>query len=92
MEELSEGVYRSITDKNSHYVTIPADIDYAVFETMIDDIKNNCELNMFNPALVYFHQRNKILNLVALYSKDCNEEKLPLLAEFLGKEIKRLSI
>ena len=92
LEEISEGVYRSITDKNSHYVTIPADIDYAVFETIIEDIKNNCELNMFNPALVYFHQRNKILNLAALYSKTCNEEKLPLLAEFLNKEIKRLSI
>ncbi len=90
LEELSEGVYRNKGDKNSHFVEIPSDIEYAVFETMIDDIKNNCELNMFNTALVYYHEKDRILDLVALYTHECNEERLPLLAEFLDKEIKRL--
>jgi hypothetical protein len=90
LEQLEEGVYRNINDKNSHFVEIPSDIDYSVFETMIEGIKNNCELNMFNTALVYFHLKDKIMDLVALYSRECDEEKLPLLVEYLDKEIKRL--
>ncbi len=92
LKELSEGVYRSQTDNNSHFVEIPTNIDYDVFETMIDDIKNNCELNMFNTALVYFHKKDKVMDFVALYSKKCNEEKLLLLSEFLSKEIHRLML
>jgi len=90
LEKLDEGVYRDMEDNNAHFVEIPTDIEYSLFETMIEDIKNNCELNMFNTALVYFHRKDKIMDLVALYSRECNEERLPLLAEFLDKEIKRL--
>ena len=90
LEKLDEGVYRNMDDNNSHFVEIPSDIDYSLFETMITDIKNNCELNMFNTALVYFHLKDKILNMAALYSRECNEERLPMLVEFLDKEIKRL--
>ena len=90
LEALGDDVFRDMEDKNTHFVEIPSDIDYSLFETMIDDIKNNCELNMFNTALVYFHVKDHIMDLVALYSRDCNEERLPLLAEFLDKEVKRL--
>ncbi len=91
LEKLEDGIYRNILDKNVHYVKIPTDIEYDVFESMIEDIKNNCALNMFNTALVYLHLRDRIMDLVALYSKECEESRLPNLVEFLDKEIKHLS-
>ncbi len=90
LEELDEGVFRSMHDKNAHFVRIPGDIDYSLFETLIEGIKNNCELNMFSTALVYFHLKDRIMDMVAIYSRECDEERLPTLAEFLEKEIKRL--
>jgi len=90
LEQLDEGVYRNINDKNSHFVEIPSDIDYSLFETMIEGVRNNCELNMFNMALVYFHLKDRIMDLVAIYSRECDEERLPWLVEYLDKEIKWL--
>jgi hypothetical protein len=89
-EKIFDGVYRDMEDMKTHYVEIPSDIDFNLFETMTEDIKNNCELNMFNTALVYFHLKDKVMDMIALYSRECNEERLPVLAEFLDKEIKRL--
>lgn len=90
MERLDEGTFRNAHNPHTHFVEIPSDIEYSEFETMIGDIKANCSLNMFNAALVYLPQREKVMNFVALYSRECNEEKLPQLAAFLEKEITRL--
>jgi hypothetical protein len=90
LEKIGEAVYRNMNDAHVHFVEIPAFVDYPLFETMSEDIKNNCELNMFNMALVYIYSKEKVHNLAAIYSSDCNEERLPLLAEFLHKEIQRL--
>jgi len=90
IEEIEENVFRDRNHKNIHYVKIPADIEFSLFETMIEDIKNNCELNMFSSSLVYFPLKEDILDMVAIYSRDCDEQKLPQLAEFLDKKIKRI--
>jgi len=90
LEKIGEAVFRNMNDSHIHLVEIPAAIDYPIFETMTEDIKNNCELNMFHTALVYMYSKVKIHHLAAIYSTDCNEERLPLLAEFLHKEIQRL--
>ena len=89
LEKLQEKVYRSLYDQHVHFVEISKDIDYSFFENLIEDIKNNCELNMFNTSLVYFHTLDKTIDFVAIYSHECNEERLPLLAEFLEKEMQR---
>ncbi len=89
LEKLQEKVFRSLYDKHVHFVEITTDINYDVFENMVEDIKNNCSLNMFNTSLVYLHQLDKTLNFAAIYSQECNEERLPLLSEFLEKEIPR---
>ncbi len=49
------------------FVDIPCDIEYDIFETLIEDIINNCELNMFNTALVCSLVKNRVMDLVALY-------------------------
>ncbi len=90
LEKLEDGIYRNMVDKNTHFVEISTDIEYDLFESMIEDIKNNCSLNMFHTALVYFHLKDRILDMVALYSKECDESRLPVLVEFLDKEIKHL--
>ncbi|UBM61874.1 hypothetical protein LA303_10705 [Candidatus Sulfidibacterium hydrothermale] len=90
LEKTGEAVYRNMNDAHIHFVEIPSQIDYPVFETMREDIRNNCELNMFHMALIYIYSKEKVHNLAAIYSNACNEERLPLLAEFLHKEIQRL--
>lgn len=90
IEEFEEDVFRDHNNKNIHYVKIPADIEFSLFETMIKDIKNNCELNMFSTSLVYFPLKDDIFDMVAIYSRECDEQRLPQLSEFLDKEIKRI--
>ena len=87
---VDEGIYSDVFDKNRHFVEIPRHIELdqlEEFEKIIDRIKNNCQFNMFNAALVSLARRDRVLNLIAIYSKHCDESKLPEFKYFLDKHI-----
>ncbi len=84
---IDDGIYADINDKNRHFIELTEDIEFDEFETMIENIKNNCNFNMFNASLVYLLQKERILHLVAVYSKHCDEGRLPEFRDFLKKEM-----
>jgi len=82
-----EGIYADVNDKNRHFVELPENIDFDEFETLIGNVKNNCDFNMFNASLVYLLQKERILNMVAIYSKHCDESRLPEFRDYIKKEM-----
>ncbi len=90
IKPINEGIFADVNDKNRHFVEFPPNAlieDYSDFEQIIDTIKNNCQFNMFDVALVTLARRNKVMNLIAIYSHDCDETKLPEFKYYLDKHI-----
>ncbi len=88
--QLADGVYQDAYEKNRYFVTIPKDIEFADFKKMMSDAKNNCDFNMFDASLVYYHEKDGTHDMVSLYSEHCDTSRLPEMKEYLEKEIKIL--
>jgi hypothetical protein len=90
IKPISQGIFSDIFDKNRHFVEIPQHIELnelEEFEKIIEKIKNNCQFNMFNAALVSIARRDRVINMIAIYSKHCDESKLPEFKYYLEKHI-----
>lgn len=87
IKPISEGIFADVNDKNRHFVEFPYSVEFDQFEEMVESIKNNCNFNMFNAALVTLARRDRVMNFIAIYSKDCDEEKLPEFKYYLDKHI-----
>jgi hypothetical protein len=85
IESIGDGIYADLHDKNRHFVEIPILVEYDEFEKLVEGIKNNCKFNMFNAALVSMARRDKVINFIAVYSKHCDESKLPEFKFYLDK-------
>jgi len=88
---LGEGIYQDANEKNRYFVSIPMDIEYAEFKQIISDVKNNCNFNMFDASLAYYHENDCTHDMVTLYSEHCDETRLPEVKAFLEKEIEKLA-
>ena len=88
---LGEGIYQDANEKNRYFVSIPRDVEYDEFKTIINSVKNNCNFNMFDASLVYYHEKDGTHDMVTLYSEDCDETRLPEVKAFLEKEIEKLA-
>ncbi len=88
--KVSDGIYEDANEKNRYFVSISRDIEYADFKRMMVDTKNNCDFNLFDSSLVYYHENDCTYDLVSIYSEHCDEERLPEMKEFLEREIKLL--
>jgi hypothetical protein len=88
METIAPGVWKDLHDKNRHFIELPRLVEeYEVFEQLIEDIKNNCSFNMFNAAKIVMPRRERVINLIAVYSKHCDENRLPEFKEHVDKLI-----
>ncbi len=84
---IEEGVYADVNDTNRHFVSLPENIEFEKFEKIVEQIKNNCGFNMFNAAYASLPRRNRVLNFIAIYSKHCDEKRLPEFKYYLDKHI-----
>ncbi len=85
IRSVGNGVYADLHDKNRHFVKIPVLVDFEEFEKIVKEIKNNCNFSMFNAAQVSMTRREKVINFIAIYSKDCDENRLPEFKKFVDK-------
>ncbi len=87
MTLISEGVYADVNDKNRHFIKLPVNLDFDEFESVVEQIKNNCGFNMFNAAYAMLARRDEMMNFIAVYSKHCDEKRLPEFKYYLDKHI-----
>jgi len=84
---LGEGVYADVNDKNRHFVQLSKDLEFEEFESVVEKIKNNCGFNMFNAAYSLLARRDEVMNFIAIYSRHCDEKRLPEFKYYLDKHI-----
>jgi hypothetical protein len=88
--KMGEGIYKDANEPNRYFVSIAKDIEFDMFKKMMTDTKNNCDFNLFDAALVYYHENDCTHDMVSLYSEHCDEKRLPEMKEFLDREINKL--
>ncbi len=88
--KIGEGIYEDADELNRYFVSISKDIEYSDFLRIMKDTRNNCDFNMFDASLVYYHEKDCTHDMISLYSEHCNEKRLPEMKEFLEKEINKL--
>lgn len=88
--KLDEGIFQDAIEPNRHFISIKKDIDFETFKRIILDTKNNCDFNLFDASLVYYHEDDCTHDLVSVYSEHCDEKRFPELKEFLDREIDKL--
>jgi hypothetical protein len=59
--------------RNRYFVELPYTIGFERFEHLVESIKNNCNINMFNAAPVTLARYDRVMNFIAVCSKDCDE-------------------
>ncbi|RLD91432.1 MAG: hypothetical protein DRJ09_01235 [Bacteroidetes bacterium] len=84
---LENSIYADVNDKNRHFIKIQKSIEFEEFENIVEKIKNNCGFNMFNTAYATLPKRNEVMNFVAIYSKHCDEKRLPEFKSYIDKHI-----
>jgi len=84
---VGDGIFSDVNDKNRHFIELPKSMEFNEFEKLVEIIKNNCQFNMFNTAYVSLTRRDKVMNLIAIYSKHCDEDRLPEFKYYVEKHI-----
>jgi hypothetical protein len=87
---LEPGIYKDGTNPNRYFLTISGDMEYKVFEELIHEVKNNCDFHMFDAALVYLNCGSRFIEMISIYSKHCEEERLPELKKTVEELLKQL--
>ena len=76
LEEISEGVYFDLDEKDHGYFTIPNKLPWKYFEDLTIKVKNNWDYSKFDAAIGHFHQNFGIVDMVRIYNPNIDREYL----------------
>jgi len=80
LEQIDEGLYKDCEDPLMNYFQIPVQLKWELFEKITYSIKNNIENSNFDAALGFIYFR-EIIDVVRIYAKEMNPEKLKILRD-----------
>ncbi len=88
-EEVEEGVFMDLEDKNMGYLEMPTYMNWKMFEKITKTIKNNIENNNFDAAVGGMYRRNGLTEIVRIYDEKRNLDALKKLKSMYCDEIKK---
>ena len=88
--EKTEGIYRDAEDDFKCYLEIPDQLDYETFVSITANIKNNLVDFMFDAALGVFFRSRTIVDVIRVYDREKNLEKMEKLRNMYLEEIRKL--
>ena len=87
LEEIFQGIFKHVLKPEVHYLEIPSFLDWDTFEHITLSLKRNLDNRQFDAALAAAYTRTHMIELVRIYDKDCNLEKLKVIKEKYIQEI-----
>jgi hypothetical protein len=91
LEIMDEGIYRDLEDPMMYYFEIPVKLSWKVFETITRSVKNNLINNHFDAALGTVYRKD-ITDVIRIYEKECNLERLKELMNTYMEEIRKFHL
>ena len=88
--EKEEGIYNDIDDEFKCYLKIPMQPRWETFNSITSNIKNNLINYMFDAALGVLYRSNEIIDVVRIYDREKDPDKMKKLRNMFLEEIRKL--
>jgi len=88
--EKEEGIYKDVDDEFKCYLEIPIQPEWKTFDSITSIIKNNLVNNRFDAALGVLYRSNEIIDVIRIYDREKNPEKMKKLRNMYLEEIRKL--
>lgn len=89
-KQVSKGIFQDNNNENRFFITLPKLIDFDQYLKIIEDIKKNCDFNLFDSFLTFLYYKSKMIDFAGVYSKHCDQARLPEFKDNLDKELKTI--
>ena len=76
LEEIDEGVYFDLDEKDHGYFTVPHKLTWKYFEDLSLKVRQNWDLSKFDAAVGHFHQDFGVVDMVRIYNPNIDREYL----------------
>ncbi len=80
-EKLNEGVFRDIQNENTYFFSTPHRIEFDQFTAVMEQIKMSCNFNLFDSFLSYLFIKEKVIDLIGIYSDHCDQSRFTEMKE-----------
>jgi len=90
MQALDEEIYKDMFESERYYISIPAALDWEDFKKITRLVKNNIVNNLFDAALGYVWRIDGLMDMVRIYDKKNDPERIKTIRDKYLSEIKRL--
>jgi hypothetical protein len=74
-EKMEEGVFRDHHNENRYFFSVPNMLDFEQFTAAIDQIKRSCDYNLFDSFLSSLFLKEKVIDLIGIYSNHCDQSR-----------------
>ncbi len=89
-KQIGDGIYQDNHNDKRFFISLPKLIEFDKFLRIIQDIKQNCNFNLFDSFLTSLYYKDQILDFAGIYSHDCDKKRLPEFKKDLEKIINAL--
>ncbi len=76
LEEIDDGVYFDLDEKDHGYFTVPNKLTWKYFEDLTTKVKHNWDLSKFDAAVGHIHQNFGIIDMVRIYNPNIDRDYL----------------
>ncbi len=89
--EKEEGIYRDTEDDFKCYLEIPFQPEWKTFHSITSNIKNNLVNYMFDAALGVLYRSHEIVDVIRIYDREKEPEKMKKIRDMYLEEIRKLN-
>ena len=90
MEVMTEGIYHDLDQPNTYYLEVGVEPDWADFEDIYKNVKNNYDFKSFDAAIGSMYRKLGLVDFIRIYSADIRIEQLKYLQDRFRSELKRV--
>lgn len=89
LNQLNEDVYQDAEDRNTLFFEVPCQMNWKLFEKVTLGVKANIPDRNFDAALAIIYRKRGIVDLVRVFDKHMNEDKLVEIRKRYSSELAR---
>jgi hypothetical protein len=89
-KKIENGIYQNMTNPYIYFIEVPGFIKFDTFSRIIQQIKDNCDFYLLDASHAYLYYRDSVLDFVRIYSRHCDEKRLPEFKEKLEHEYSKV--
>lgn len=90
IQTIVPGLYSDVADQDMGYIQLPGKLPWKDFESITLHMKRNMENIKFDAALGMFIRKNCIVDVIRIFERNIDQQRLEYLKEKYMSEIKKL--